>query len=140
MITAYTIPVGNMSEEKEKVEEKGKEVRTRGKLDASELMAVREMISAWLEKLGVVAKDIVNTVVSTLDGSKLGKEIVDLYNSLKSAGLPENLVVEIVRDFYKKRLEVAPSLNDLVKSLSGFMGTTKPPSPQTQTVEKEKKE
>jgi hypothetical protein len=79
---------------------------------------IREMVSAWLKKLGIVAKDIVNTVVSTLNSSKLGKEIVDLYNNLKSAGLPENLVIEIARDFYKKKLETAPSLNDLVKSLS----------------------
>jgi aminopeptidase C len=79
---------------------------------------IREMVSAWLKKLGIVAKDIVNTVVSTLNSSKLSKEIVDLYNNLKSAGLPENLVIEIARDFYKKKLETAPSLNDLVKSLS----------------------
>ena len=79
---------------------------------------IREMVSAWLKKLGIVAKDIANTVVSILNSSKIGKEIVDLYNNLKSAGLPENLVIEIARDFYKKKLETAPSLNDLVKSLS----------------------
>lgn len=142
VIAVYTNLVRDMSEEKEvkEVETECKKLGKKSSEEIGELMAIREMINEWLEKLGIVSKDIVNAVVSTLDGSKLGKEIVDLYNSLKSAGLPENLVVEIVKDFYKKKLEIAPSLSDIVKSVSEVRGSIKPPGSPTISVPTAKKE
>lgn len=94
VIAVYTNLVRDMSEEKEvkEVETECKKLGKKSSEEIGELMAIREMINEWLEKLGIVSKDIVNAVVSTLDGSKLGKEIVDLYNSLKSAGLPKILL------------------------------------------------
>jgi len=113
-----------MSEEEHEKSSENRSVKPggEGSSDVEELRAVRDMVSEWLERARHLVRDIVNAVVEGLDGSKFGKEIVELYTSLKAAGMPENLVLEIVRDFYKKKLEVVPSLGDLAKSLSGIVG------------------
>lgn len=101
--------------EKEEIreEEEEKEVK--------ELEIVKGMISEWLDKIGVVIKDIVSTVTSSIDGRRLSEEIVEMYKRLKEAGLPDDVVSEIIRDFYKRKLDLVPSLKDLISTISDLL-------------------
>lgn len=61
--------------------------------------------------------------MSSLDGRKLGQEIAELYKTLKETGLRDLVIEEIVKDFYKKKLELAPSISELIKALSKLKPT-----------------
>ncbi len=106
-------------EEKEKEEKV--EVVVDKKTETSEAEEVREIlevVTPFLEKLKDMAKELIVAVTASLDGKKLGEEVASLYKELKESGLPEDLIKEMVKEFYKKKLEMAPSINEVLKSIA----------------------
>ncbi len=106
-------------EEKEKEEKV--EVVVGKKTETSEAEEVREILEAvtpFLEKLKDMSKELIVAVTASLDGKKLGEEVASLYKELKESGLPEDLIKEMVKEFYKKKLEIAPSINEVLKSIA----------------------
>lgn len=97
--------------------------------EIEELKVAKEIVAVIFDKIGQIARDIINAVMSSLDGRKLGQEIAEFYQMLKSSGLPDKVVEEMVVDFYKRKLELVPSLNELLKAVSTAvsekLGTTK---------------
>lgn len=121
-----------------KAEKHEERVREPEALELEELRVIKEMVSVILERLGHLAKEVVNAIMSSLDGKRLGEEIAEFYSNLKDAGLPDQVVEEMVKDFYRRKLELVPSLNELVKVLSTAMSEyMKPPKIE---VKKEKEE
>jgi len=98
-------------------EEEKKQVVVEDK-DIEELKIVLDTITPFLEKVKNMIKEILDMIISGIDGEKLGREVASLYQQLKQAGLPDEIVNEMVKDFYKKKLESLPSLNDLIKTIS----------------------
>jgi hypothetical protein len=89
---------------------------------------VREIMNAimpFFDKLGSIVKEMVGTAVSqfvqALDGKKLGEDIGSLYERLKQAGMPEELVTETVKEYARKRIENVPSLSDLLERFLGSL-------------------
>jgi len=98
-----------------------KEVKVEtGKTDAEELREVLDAVTPFLEKLKDWVKEIIGLFTSGLDGKKLGEDIGRFYQELKVQGLPEDLIIEMVRDYYKKRMEVVPSIEKLIGSFAKF--------------------
>ncbi|OYT40955.1 MAG: hypothetical protein B6U89_00550 [Desulfurococcales archaeon ex4484_58] len=95
-------------------------IKTEGKdkEDVEELREVFDVISEFLDKAKDTIKEIIVAVAGSLNGEKLGKEVAALYKELKASGLPDDVVNEMVRDFYKKKLESAPSVGELLKTLT----------------------
>jgi hypothetical protein len=91
-----------------------------GKTDAEELREVLDAVTPFLEKLKDWVKEIIGLFTSGLDGKKLGEDIGRFYQELKAQGLPEDLIIEMVRDYYKKRMEVVPSIEKLIGSFAKF--------------------
>lgn len=112
------------------------ELKELERLEIEELKIAKDIVSVILEKLGQLAKDVVNTIMSSLDGKKLGQEIAELYSNLKTAGLSDRVIEEMVKDFYKKKLELVPSLNELVRVLSTAMSEYMKPSRKEEKEEK----
>jgi hypothetical protein len=96
------------------------EVET-GKTDAEELREVLDAVTPFLEKLKDWVKEIISLFTSGLDGKKLGEDIGRFYRELKAQGLPEDLIIEMVKDYYKKRMEVVPSIEKLIGSFARFI-------------------
>ncbi len=107
----------DMSSDEEHVEKKH-EVEIEKKSDVEEMREVFEILTPFIEKLKDMAKELVIIVTQSIDGKKLGEEATALYKELKEAGLPDDVVNEMVRDFFNKKLEMAPSLGELFKSLN----------------------
>jgi len=95
------------------------EVET-GKTEAEELREVLDAVIPFLEKLKDWVKEIIGLFTSGLDGKKLGEDIGRFYQELKAQGLPEDLIIEIVKDYYKKRMEVVQSIEKLIGSFARF--------------------
>ncbi|ADG90553.1 hypothetical protein [Thermosphaera aggregans] len=91
-----------------------------GKTDAEELREVLDAVTPFLEKLKDWVKEIIGLFTSGLDGKKLGEDIGRFYQELKAQGLPEDLIIEMVKDYYKKRMEVVPSIEKLIGSFAKF--------------------
>ena len=53
-------------------------------------------------------------MTSSLDGSKLGREVGEFYKSLVDNGVPEEEALKMTNKYFEKRLEVTTKLNNLV--------------------------
>ena len=82
-----------------------------------ELKFILTSISEWIDKGKDLVREIVNSLTSSLDGRKLGEDIAAFYNSLKNSGLPDELINEMVREYYKRRLEAIPSITEIIKAI-----------------------
>lgn len=109
-----------MSSEEEKKKEEWIE-----KTEVEELKVIGEYllpkVSELIGKLSESLKEIIDVVMSSIDGKKLAQEIGELYTGLKQAGLPEDMIKEIIREFYKKKLETAPTLTDILRNITRFV-------------------
>lgn len=96
-----------------------------GKGEAEEVREIMNAIMPFFDKLGSIAREVVGTSVSqfvqALDGKKLGEDIGSLYERLKQAGMPEELVTETVKEYARKRIESVPSLSDLLERFLGSL-------------------
>jgi hypothetical protein len=88
-----------------------------GRSDVEEIMELMPL----LERMISMIKDLIGTAISqltsALDGRRLGEDIGSLYERLKQAGMPENLIAETVKEYTRKRLESSPNLQDIVDML-----------------------
>lgn len=99
-------------EAKAEVEEGGEE-----RTDVEELREAMNAVLSLVDKLKDAVKDVLATITTSLDGKRLGQEVVALYSELKRSGLPDEVVNRMVEEFYKKKLEQAPTVNDLIKAV-----------------------
>jgi flagellin-specific chaperone FliS len=81
--------------------------------DVEELKEVGNL----LRTLGDVARDVlgsaINKFTEIIDGKRLGENIAALYNSLKGAGLPDQVVQDIVKEYTTRVLSSIPNIADL---------------------------
>ncbi|QOR94211.1 hypothetical protein IMZ38_06190 [Thermosphaera chiliense] len=106
-------------EEREGGEKPSPEIKV--KVEETDVEGLREVLNAvtpFLEKLKDWIKEIIGVFTSGLDGKKLGEDIGKFYQELKAQGLPEELIIEMVKDYYKRRMEIVPSLEKLIESLT----------------------
>ena len=88
--------------------------------EAEELREVLAAVSDFLKGLKEPLMDIVNTIIESLSGDKLGADVASFYKRLVDAGVPENLAAEMTKEYMKKRLEVVPSLGSILESFGGM--------------------
>jgi hypothetical protein len=50
-----------------------------------------------------------------VDGESVGRDVARFYLQLKEAGLPEDQVAEMTREYLSRRLEVIPSISKIVE-------------------------
>jgi archaellum component FlaC len=81
--------------------------------DVEELKEVGNL----LRTLGDVARDVlgsaINKFTEIIDGKRLGENIAALYNSLKGAGLPDQVVQDVVKEYTTRVLSSIPNIADL---------------------------
>ena len=68
------------------------------------------MIPEALERIKDMLKELVSVMASFLDGKKLAEELTTMYKELRASGFSEEVATEMVREFYKKKLEMAHPL------------------------------
>jgi len=111
-------------EEKEKEEEKR---------DVEELREVLSTVTPFLENLftwlRTGLKEVLGFIQASYDGKKLGEDIAQFYQALKSQGLPDDMIKEMVKEYYEKRLSSLPDwgsiVNKIMQGLSSFMEHSK---------------
>ncbi|MET1159570.1 MAG: hypothetical protein ABWW65_01280 [Thermoprotei archaeon] len=128
-----------MSSEKEKITgEREEETREERASEVEEIRAAKEVIESigtLIDRVKDAVRDILSTALTSLDGKKLGEEIASMYKQLKEAGMPEELVNDIVKDYYNRKLSLIPSIDELLRSIAREIASSK----VRLEVEKEKK-
>ncbi|RLE67216.1 MAG: hypothetical protein DRJ47_00755 [Thermoprotei archaeon] len=93
-----------MGEKEEiKKKEKEKEVEFVSE-DVMELRGVLSAVSEFLKDLGPMVKEILDTVLSAIDGAKLGEETGAFYKQLIEAGMDPEHAKRLTEKFLEKKL------------------------------------
>jgi len=103
------------------------------KSDAEELREILTTVTPFLENLftwlRTGLKEVLSFIQASYDGKKLGEDIAQFYQALKSQGLPDDVIKEMVKEYYEKRLSSLPDwgsiVNKIVQGLSSFTERSK---------------
>jgi len=98
------------------------------KSDAEELREILTTVTPFLENLftwlRTGLKEVLSFIQASYDGKKLGEDIAQFYQALKSQGLPDDMIKEMVKEYYEKRLSSLPDwgsiVNKIMQGLSSF--------------------
>jgi len=123
-------------EEKEKEEEES---------DVEELREALSTVTPFLENLftwlRTGLKEVLSFIQASYDGKKLGEDIAQLYQALKSQGLPDDMIKEMVKEYYEKRLSSLPDwgsiVNKIMQGLSSFRERPKHESREEDSMKSE---
>ena len=85
-----------------------------------------DAVAKFIDKLKDSLKDILNMLLETISGKRIGEDVAQFYESLKARGLPEDIVIKLTEEYFKKRIETIPSLNELFKQFTRGKSFTKP--------------
>lgn len=100
-----------------------------GKSEAEEVKEILEAVSPFLKDLGSMVRQVIDSALGKvrefLDGKTLGENISALYERLKAAGLPEDVIKEIIKDYTKRVFEATPDLTKIIKDLFTEFGIGK---------------
>ncbi len=86
-----------------------------------ELKAVFSAIEEFLRAVLPLVKQLIDAMLAPLDGSKLGKDIAEMYRQLKESGMSDEMIEKIVDKYLQKRLEEVPTVTSLLKMLGEAM-------------------
>ena len=75
------------------------------------LSSVAEMV----ERLAEIVERLMDEIVESLEGGKVGDDVAKFYSKLKESGLPEEVAVEMTREYFRKRISVAEEIVKAVK-------------------------
>ncbi len=85
--------------------EVGEEKARRSRSEVEELKEVLDVVSKFLKDLTEPIDRIMKTMLSAMDGSKLGEEVAAFYRKLKESGMPEEMASEMTREYFKARVQ-----------------------------------
>ena len=108
--------------------------------DAEELREILDTVSKFLRELKDLVKDILDAIMSSYDGARLGKELGEFYKSLVEAGVPEEQALELMKQFYDKKMGALPSLGDVFSTIKEFIKREVFEGEESKTVSKERTE
>ncbi len=106
------------------------------KSEAVELKEVLDAVSGFLKGLKEPLMDIINTILDSLSGEKLGVEVASFYKRLVDSGVPENLAAEMTKEYMEKRLNAVPSLGSLLESFGGMGARMRSGAPHKEGLDK----
>jgi len=85
--------------------------------DVIELRGIFSAIVDFLRELSTPLKELMSIVQSGIAGDKLGKDIAEFYRNLKESGLPDEIIVEMVKKYYDDRMSLLRLINRLFEEL-----------------------
>ncbi len=89
--------------------------------DARELYEIFTAISEFIRQIKEPIKEVISTILEAYDGAKIGKDIGELYRNLVESGVPKELTEEMVREYFKRRMESLPTIATIIDALRGHV-------------------
>ena len=85
--------------------------------DVQELKEVLGALSEFLKGLSEPLEKLIDTILKVADGRRVGEEVAAFYKSLKESGMPDEVALEMTREYFKKRIAAL----DMAKLLERFI-------------------
>jgi len=82
--------------------------------EAEELKEVLSSITAFLKDLTGPLKELLDTLLTTVSGESVGKDVATFYRRLKEEGLPDDLVSELTKKYYEQRMAAGSVIQQLI--------------------------
>jgi len=82
--------------------------------EAEELKEVLSSITAFLKDLTGPLKELLDTLLTTVSGESVGKDVATFYRKLKEEGLPDDLVSELTKKYYEQRMAAGSVIQQLI--------------------------
>lgn len=89
--------------------------------DVEELRQVLSAIAEFLDKLSKTVRESLETVLSGVDGSRLGEDVGNFYKRLVESGIPPEEAMKLTEEYFRKRLDSVPSPSKLIETFSRFV-------------------
>ncbi|ALL00973.1 hypothetical protein Pyrde_0925 [Pyrodictium delaneyi] len=89
--------------------------------DVEELRQVLGAIAEFLDKLSKTVRESLETVLSGVDGSRLGEDVGNFYKRLVESGIPPEEAMKLTEEYFRKRLDSVPSPSKLIETFSRFV-------------------
>ncbi len=86
--------------------------------EEEEIRVELEAVAEFIDRLKDTIKEIMDTIIQSISGEKLGSDIAAFYESLKNKGLPEELIEKMTEEYFKKRLEQIPSFAKIIEQFA----------------------
>jgi hypothetical protein len=102
--------------------------------EVEELREVLRAISDFLKELSPTIKELIDTVLGSLRGDALGKEVGMFYKSLIEAGIKEETATKMTEEFLRRKMEMV-NVAEILPTLSQIA-----PRKQVEVVEKKTSE
>lgn len=84
-----------------------------GRGDVEELREVLRSVSEFIRELREPLEKLLDTLLSAMDGSKVGGDVAAFYRKLREEGVPEDLAGEMTREYFRARIQ-AFNIVDLI--------------------------
>lgn len=97
------------------------QIHIQASTDEEQIRGILRAVSEFIIDLKEPLKEMLDAMVNVLEGKKLGEEVAVFYKKLKEAGMPEDMVREMTKEFLEKKLETAPSVGSLLSKLQNVI-------------------
>ncbi len=97
------------------------QIHIQASTDEEQVRGILRAVSEFIIDLKEPLKEMLDAMVNVLEGKKLGEEVAVFYKKLKEAGMPEDMVREMTKEFLEKKLETAPSVGSLISKLQNVI-------------------
>jgi hypothetical protein len=114
-------------------------VKTEEERDVEELREVLKAVSEFLKELSPTLKDLIETILGSLRGDTLGKEVGMFYKSLIEAGIKEETATKMAEEFLRSKMEMV-NVAAILPKLSQMTPRKQEEVVEKKTAEKEPSE
>ena len=121
--------------------EMGEEKETKSSSDKHEgiedLREVLKTVSEFVKEIREPLKDLLNTLLESFSGDRLGREVAAFYRSIIEAGVDPSLAKTLTERFLEERLKPLSSIGNLISRIpKGGEKTKKAVEPAKNSGEK----
>jgi len=88
--------------------------------DVEELRQVFDAIADFMGRIKGFVKELMEIVLSSVDGARLGEDVGSFYKKLVENGLPPEEAMKLAEEYFHRRLEAVPSPSKLIEVLSSI--------------------
>ncbi len=111
-----------------------------GESDAEELRKVLQAVSEFLSGLEKPISKLINMILDTVSGEKVGQEVASLYRQLVDSGMPAEVAVEMAKEFFRKRMAILDTLTNLAQVITYEISDEGKKKEETEEEEEEEEE
>jgi len=83
--------------------------------DPEALQKVLGSVAEMIESFARTLERVLDEVVESLEGEKVGSDVAAFYAKIREAGIPEEEAKEMTREYFRKRISVAEELVKAIK-------------------------